>query len=165
LSTQGTSIYNKKAKFLKVLFFFRHFLTLDLKQRDFPAYIRHAQLRLFDLLAKAKSAEGIADLEEKLLKLYDRFKDKLRNGVSPRLLTIERRISKLSYSRRCFEASAVKAYERFGIKVVPGVSVSCVVVDAKRWIVEPYWNASGYDVNYYFGLLEKALDENCVSFF
>ncbi|RLI74323.1 DNA polymerase I, partial [Archaeoglobales archaeon] len=77
----------------------------------------------------------------------------------PRLLAIERRISKLSYSRRCFEASAVRAYERFGIKVVPGVSISCVVVDAKRWVVEPYWCASGYDVNYYLGLLEKALDE------
>jgi len=129
------------------------------RRSDFPTYVRHVQLRLFNVLAKARSSEEIADLEEELLKTYSMFRSRLEKGVNPKLLAIERRISKLSYSKRCFEASAVKAYEEHGVKVLPGMSVACVVVDAKRWVVEVPWMACDYDTDYYLRLLEKAWDE------
>lgn len=73
-----------------------------------------------------------------------------------RELAIRRRVSRLSYSRRCAEASAVKAHLKRGILLAPGMEIGYVVKDAGRWEVEPERMASGFDAGHYGKLLEKA---------
>jgi hypothetical protein len=68
-------------------------------------------------------------------------------------------VSKLNYSRRCVEASAVKAHIRQGIVLSPGMQIAYVVKDAKKWEVDPARTASEFAAQYYGGLLKKAWDE------
>ena len=74
-------------------------------------------------------------------------------------MVIHRRVGKLSFSRRCIEASAVQAHEKLGLQLAPGMEMGYVVVDAGRWEVEAEENASEYDVAHYARLLEKAWGE------
>lgn len=71
-------------------------------------------------------------------------------------MAIRRRVSRLSYSHRCAEASAVQAYRRRGITLAPGMEISYVIKDAKRWEVDPARAASRFDAEYYGKLIEKA---------
>ena len=57
-------------------------------------------------------------------------------------------MSRVSYSRRCGEASAVMAHQKCGLSLVPGMEIGYVVRDA-----------SEFDARYYAKLLEKARDE------
>ena len=68
-------------------------------------------------------------------------------------------LSRLSYSRRCAEASAVQAHQKQGIPLAPGMEIGYVVKDAKKWEVEPERTASEFDAGYYGKLLEKAWEE------
>jgi len=79
--------------------------------------------------------------------------------VLGRELAIHRRVSRLSYSRRCAEASAVQAYVKQGIPLAPGMEIGYVVKDAKKWEVDPEKTASEFDIGYYEKLLEKAWDK------
>jgi DNA polymerase elongation subunit (family B) len=71
-------------------------------------------------------------------------------------LAFHRRVSRLNYSSRCAEASAVQAHLKQGIPLAPGMEIDYVVRDSKRWVVEPERTAEGYDAEYYGKLLEKA---------
>ncbi len=55
----------------------------------------------------------------------------------------------MNYSRRCAEASAVKAHLKRGISLAPGMEIGYVVKDAGRWEVEPVRWASEFDAGYY----------------
>jgi DNA polymerase, archaea type len=68
-------------------------------------------------------------------------------------------VSRLNYSRRCAEASAVQAHVRQGIALSPGMQIAYVVKDAKKWEVDPARTATQFDAGYYNGLLEKAWSE------
>ena len=72
-----------------------------------------------------------------------------------RELAIHRRVSRLRYSRRCVEASAVQAHLRQGIPLAPGMEIGYVVKDAKKWEADPERTARGFDAGYYRKLLEK----------
>ena len=74
-------------------------------------------------------------------------------------LAIRRRVSRLNYSRRCTEASAVQAHMKQGIQLAPGMEISYVIRDARKWEVDPERTASKFDAAYYRGLLEKAWGE------
>jgi DNA polymerase, archaea type len=76
-----------------------------------------------------------------------------------RELAIHRRLSRVTYSRRCAEASAVKAYKKRGFQLSPGMEIGYVVRDASKWEVDTERDASGFDAGYYRKLLEKAWDE------
>ena len=72
-------------------------------------------------------------------------------------LAIHRRVSRLNYSRRCAEASAVQAHMKQGIPLAPGMEIGYVIMDARKWEVDPERTASSkFDTGYYRGLLEKA---------
>lgn len=47
-----------------------------------------------------------------------------------------RRVSKLNYSRRCAEASAVQAHTKQGLPLAPGLEISYVIRDARKWEVD-----------------------------
>jgi hypothetical protein len=51
-------------------------------------------------------------------------------------LAIHRRLSRIHYSRRCAEASAVKAYQKRGFSLAPGMEIGYVVKDAATWQVD-----------------------------
>jgi hypothetical protein len=73
-----------------------------------------------------------------------------------RELAIHRRVSRLRYSRRCVEASAVQAHLRQGISLAPGMEIGYVVRDTRKWEADPERTASGFDAGYYGKLLGKA---------
>ena len=81
------------------------------------------------------------------------------DAVDVKELAIHRRVSKLNYSRRCAEASAVQAHLKQGMPLAPGMEIAYVVKDAKKWEVDPARTASEFDAGYYRGLQEKALGE------
>jgi len=59
------------------------------------------------------------------------------NSAGAGELAIRRRVSRLSYSRRCAEASAVGAWQKSGLPLFPGMEIGYVVRDAEEWAVEP----------------------------
>jgi DNA polymerase I len=59
------------------------------------------------------------------------------DGADVRELAIHRRVSRLKYSRRCAEASAVQAYIKRGLPLAPGMEIGYVVKDAKKREVDP----------------------------
>jgi DNA polymerase, archaea type len=65
----------------------------------------------------------------------------------------------MNYSRRCAEASAVKAYQNCGIPLAAGMEIGYVVIDAAKWEVDTENDALEFDAAYYGKLLEKAWDE------
>ena len=71
-------------------------------------------------------------------------------------LAIHRRVSRLNYSHRCAEASAVQAHLKQGIPLAPGMEIGYVIGDARKWEVDPERTASKFDAVYYRVLLEKA---------
>lgn len=128
------------------------------RRGDTPEYVRRMQQELFDVLVEAKNLEKLPWLQPKALEVRRRYVDGLEN-VDVGELAIHRRVSRLSYSRRCAEASAVRAYSRMGVSLAPGMEIGYIVTDAGKWEVEPERNASGFDVEYYRTLLEKAFAE------
>ncbi|VVB68980.1 DNA polymerase 1 [uncultured archaeon] len=128
------------------------------RKGDTPEYVRRMQQELFEVLAEARNREEIRRIEPKALAVRKRYMEEL-GEADVRELAIHRRVSRLSYSRKCAEASAVKAHLKQGIPLAPGVEISYVVKDAGRWEVEPERTASGFDAGYYGKLLEKAWEE------
>jgi len=128
------------------------------RKGDTPEYVRRMQQELFEVLAEARSLEELRRIEPKAQEVRKRYMEELREA-DVRELAIHRRVSRLSYSRRCAEASAVKAHLKQGIPLAPGMEIGYVVKDAGRWEVEPERSASGFDAGYYRKLLEKAWKE------
>ncbi len=127
------------------------------RKGDTPEHIRSMQLELFDLLADARSLEELVRREPAAWEIRRRYLDLKKADVGS--LVIRRKVSKLHYSRKCAEASAVKAHEVQGIAVAPGMEIGYVVKDASCWEVVPEDSASEYDAMYYRKLLEKAWRE------
>lgn len=128
------------------------------RRGDTPEYVRRMQQELFDVLAEAKNLEELPWLQPKALEIRRRYVEGLES-VDVGELAIHRRVSRLSYSRRCAEAAAVRAYSSMGVSLAPGMEIGYVVKDASRWAVDPERDASTFDVQYYDELLRKAWDE------
>ena len=128
------------------------------RRRDTPEYTRKMQIEMLGVMRNAGTAGELKNLEEKVRKIYERYRRNLRYA-DPGELAIRRRIGKLNYSRRCPEASVIKAYGKLGVRVFPGMEVGYVVVDSKRWVVEPEWTAESFDHGYYQMILERAWKE------
>jgi hypothetical protein len=58
-------------------------------------------------------------------------------------------LSQVSYSRRCAEASAAKAYQKRGLPLATGMEVGYVVTDAAKWELDTERDASEFDAGYY----------------
>lgn len=128
------------------------------RRADTPEYLKNMQGKIFDELSKVEIVKDIP--RDKILSIYEDFKGRLECGdVDPKLLAIYKRISKLEYSRRCPEASAVREYKKNGADIYPGTSIGFVVKDAGRWSVDVPWNAESYDRDYYLRLLDKVWSE------
>jgi DNA polymerase I len=136
--------------------------TGDLKVRgiaarrgDTPAFVREVQERMLATLMGAKDREELAALADRV---GEQYRDAVAGlfRATPAEMAISRRISRLRYSRRCPEASAVAACTAAGIDIVPGMEVSYVVTDARTWAVDLDWSAVRFDAGYYRKILDKA---------
>jgi DNA polymerase I len=110
------------------------------RKGDTPEYIKKMQQELFEVLAEAKSLEELRLIEPKAQEVR-RIYFKGLGDADVRELVIYCRVSRLSYSHRCAEASAVQAYMRRGILLAPGMEISYLVKDVSaggRWI-QPDW--------------------------
>ncbi|MCJ7445985.1 MAG: type B DNA-directed DNA polymerase [Methanotrichaceae archaeon] len=128
------------------------------RRRDTPQYIRRMQEELFRVLSRACSLVDLHRMEPELYDIRKRYLEGLVE-VDVNELVIRRRLSRLSYSRKCPEASAVQAHLRCGFSPVPGMEIGYVVKDASQWMVDAEWNTSQFDHKYYEMLLEKAWSE------
>jgi DNA polymerase I len=128
------------------------------RKGDTPEYVNKMQQKVFEVLTEAKSLEELRRIEPKARDVYRRYMDEL-DAVDVKELAIHRRVSRLNYSRRCAEASAVQAHIKQGLPLAPGMEIGYVVKDARKWEVDPERTASKFDVGYYRGLLEKAWAE------
>jgi len=128
------------------------------RKGDTPEYVRRMQQEMFEVLAEATNREELQRIKPKARGVAGRYMEEL-GAVDVRELAIHRRVSRLSYSRKCAEASAVQAHLKQGIPLAPGMEIGYVVKDAKKWDVEPGRTAAEFDTGYYVKLLEKAWEE------
>jgi len=128
------------------------------RKGDTPEYVRRMQQELFEVLAGATNREELQRIKPKARGVARRYIEEL-GKTDVRDLAIHRRVSRLSYSRKCAEASAVQAHLKQGIPLAPGMEIGYVVKDAKKWDVEPERTAAEFDAGYYVKLLEKAWGE------
>ena len=123
------------------------------RKGDTPEYVNKMQQEVFGVLSEAKSLEDLRRIEPKAREVYKRYLDEL-DSADVRELAIHRRVSRLNYSRRCAEASAVQAHLKQGMPLAPGMEIGYVVKDAKKWEVDPARTASEFDAD-----LSKAAGE------
>jgi len=115
---------------------------------------------LFEVLAGARSREELQMVEPNAEEVRAKYMRELEDAdIDVRELAIHRRVGRLNYSRRCAEASAVKAHEKQGLNPAPGMKIGYVVKNAGRWEVDTEEYASEFDAAYYSKLLEKAWEE------
>ncbi len=130
------------------------------RKGDTPEYVERMQMELFEVLAGARSRKELAMVEPKAREVRAKYTKKLENNcIDIKELAIHRRVGRPGYSRRCAEASAVRAHKKQGLSPVPGMKIGYVVKDASRWEVDTVESASEFDAAYYRKLLEKAWEE------
>ena len=100
-----------------------------------PEYVRRMQQELFDVLAKARSIDELRTMKPMAQEVRTKYVDRLKDA-DVREVAIHRRVSRMNYSRRCAEASAVQAYEKLGLPLAPGTEIGYVVTDATKWEVD-----------------------------
>jgi len=133
------------------------------RRHDTPELIRTMQGAMLEIMA---GAESIAELNARKEEIRTIFKKTVKGlfDSDPKALVIHRRISRLTYTHRCLEGSAVQAYRDRGITIAPGMKIGYIVRDAKRYSVDTAWDAAGFDGSYYQALLEKAWEEIAFAF-
>ena len=112
------------------------------------------QREIFNVLAEAKTLEDLQRIEPKAREVRKKYFEGLKS-VAVGELAIHRRVSRLKYSRRCAEASAVQAYIKQGLPLAPEMEISYVMKDAKKWEVDPARTASEFDAGYYGGFWRR----------
>lgn len=133
------------------------------RRGDTPPFVAAAQEEVLEVLRGAASPGELLALEGSARLRHLGALERLA-AVPPHELAISRRISRLDYRRRSLEAAAVEACRRAGMRIYPGMEVSCVVSDAAAWEVALPWEASHADLTYYRRLLEKAWEEVAFAF-
>jgi len=128
------------------------------RKHDTAEYVREMQRRMLDVMARAKTITELKAIQDEVSRIY---RETIHNlpAADPKEMTINRRISRLTYAHRCIEGAAVQAYRENKIEIAPGMKIQYVVTDARRYKVEPEWRASSFDVGYYRELIDKAWAE------
>jgi DNA polymerase I len=128
------------------------------RRGDTPEYIRRMQEEMLEAMGQAKSCKEASLLGERVREIRNRYTTGL-GQADPKDLAIHRRVSRIDYSRRCAEGSAVKELNMQGFTISPGEEISYVVRDANTWTVDTVDKASDFDARYYSRLLDKAWNE------
>ena len=128
------------------------------RRHDTPEFIRTVQQEMLTVMSHAGTVAGLALLQDEVREIYLAAVQRLPDA-EVKDLVINRRISRLTYGRRCLEGAAVQAYLKGGTGIAPGMKIGYVVRDARTYAVDTEWEAEKFDVLYYRGLLEKAWEE------
>jgi DNA polymerase I len=128
------------------------------RRHDTPDYVRRMQKDMLTIMSRAESVAELHELNGTVSGIYRNYCAGI-GRADPQEFTVSRRISRLTYAHRCLEGSAVQAYRERGIGVAPGMKITYVVKDARKYLVEPAWEASVVDTAYYRNLLDKAWAE------
>jgi DNA polymerase I len=116
------------------------------------------QKEVFEVLAEARSLEDLRKIEPKAREVYRRYLYKLVDA-DVKELVIHKRVSRLNYSRKCAEASAVQAHMEQGNSIGSWDGNRLRDQGCRKWEVDPERTASKFDTAYYRGLLDKAWNE------
>jgi DNA polymerase I len=130
------------------------------RKGDTPEYINKMQQEVFQVLAEARSREELQMIEFKARNVYERYLEELSDATASEL-AIHRRVSRLRYSHRCAEASAIQAHMRQGLPLAPGMEISYVVKDAKKWEVDPARTASEFETWNLLPVFDPGLKRDC----
>lgn len=128
------------------------------RRHDTPGYVRRMQQEMLTSMAEARTRHELARKEQDLQRIYRTYCNGLASAPLQDML-IHRRISRLTYARRCIEGAAVQAYRQAGISVSPGMKIGYVVRDARAYLVDTEWNATDIDRAYYRKLLDNAWED------
>ena len=128
------------------------------RRHDTPEYVRGMQRRMFEVMARATTVAELGACRSEVVEIFRETVAALP-AADPKLMAIGRRISRTTYRHRCLEGAAVQAYRDRGIEIEPGMKIEYVVTDAKRYCVEPAWEATTFDAGFYRTLLERAQEE------
>jgi len=129
------------------------------RKGDTSEYVRRMQMELFDVLCKATRKKELREVEPLAQEVREKCMQRLDYG-DVRDLAVHRWLSRVTYSKRCAEASAVKAYQKRGFSFAPDMEIGYVVRNAAKLEVDrSREDASGFDAGYYGKLLEKACEE------
>jgi len=128
------------------------------RRHDTPDYVRRMQQEMLTVMSRATSQAELRELEGEVMAIYRRYYDDVATA-DPGEFAVSRRISRLSYARRCLEESAVQEYRARGMNVAPGMKIAYVVRDAGKYLVDPAGEASCIDTAYYRTLLDRAWEE------
>jgi len=128
------------------------------RRHDTPQYIRAMQEKILALMQAAGTPEELRAVQDEAEQVYrTAVSDLARAPLSD--LVLKKRVSTTNYRHACLERSTVAAYLRAGIEIAPGMTLSYVVRDVKRHVVDPAWEPVGADLHFYRILLEKAWEE------
>jgi len=133
------------------------------RRHDTPEYVRKMQEEMLTVMARAGTLAELATLKGEVADIFRQTIAALPSA-DPQAMTIDRRISRLTYRHRCIEAAAVQAYRDQKIPIAPGMKIRYVVTDAQRYQVVPAWTATSFDELYYRAVIEKAYEEIAFSF-
>jgi DNA polymerase I len=133
------------------------------RRHDTTEFVRSMQARMLDCMARGRTIAELETLRPELQKIYQETIASLP-AADPKSLAITRRISKLQYAHRCLEGAAVEAYEKSGVELAPGMKIEYIVRDARRYQVDPLWDAGSIDVAFYRALVDKAWAEVAFAF-
>lgn len=128
------------------------------RRDDTPKYVKRMQEEMFERMSEAKDAKTLSEMIMELKAVYNDYLKSLPNA-DVNEMKIRKKISKLNYTKRSLEASAVDALSKNHISVRPGMEIEYVVVDAKEWRVDVSFEHSLFDLEYYEKLLAKAWRE------
>lgn len=133
------------------------------RRHDTPEFIRSMQQEMLTVMSHAATVAELDDVWETVRAIYRDAVDRLPFAPVQEMV-ISRRISRLTYARRCIEGAAVMACRKQGASVAPGMQIRYVVTDARRYQAEPVWSARTFDQQYYRRLLDKAWEEIAFAF-
>ncbi|MBC7107679.1 MAG: hypothetical protein H5T41_02645 [Methanomassiliicoccales archaeon] len=128
------------------------------RRDDTPKYVKRMQEEMFERMSEAKDAKTLSEMIMELKAVYNDYLKSLPNA-DVNEMKIRKKISKLNYTKRSLEASAVDALSKNHIPVRPSMEIEYVVVDAKKWRVDVSFEHSLFDLEYYEKLLAKAWRE------
>jgi DNA polymerase II len=107
---------------------------LACRRHDTPEFIRQAQERMLDILAKARSVDELRRQRQEARRIYDDCLARLESGkVAPRLLIIEQTLSREieDYSVETRASLAARELIADGVNVHPGERIGYVITDSK----------------------------------
>ena len=147
---------------------------LAFRRSDMPTMVREAQLRMLEVLSRAKDVDEYRSKIPEVFEVLLDFVLKLKNGeVAPPELVVSKTLSQDlgDYKVDNLTALAAQQLEDVGVRIHPGERVPYVIRDARSKVKDDRVRAApligpedGYDEEKYTELLLKAAEELLIPF-